>query len=185
MHQFIQCQCTVVGHIAATSKAAALLLNTLLAVSPVVVKMGESNVSSRWTAPPVLQAVPAVHIVRAVAEPAKHHRPTAAGDKIWWRHHHPLNASVKEYTLYRAAKGIYHGRLGAAADELADEELVGDDTLLMILNSGRCGAGRQRGSVRRGGPAVPPGASVPSVPRAAPAPVPVFPTSPSQPPDAP
>jgi len=47
----------------------------------------------------------------------------------------PGNANVKEYTLYRAAKGICHGRLGAAADELADEELVCDDTLLMILNT--------------------------------------------------
>ena len=35
----------------------------------------------------------------------------------------------------QAAQREVHSRLGAAADELADEELVGDDTLLMILNA--------------------------------------------------
>lgn len=37
------------------------------------------------------------------------------------------------YVLYRAAKGICHGTLGAASEELADPELVSDDTLLLIL----------------------------------------------------
>ena len=45
------------------------------------------------------------------------------------------DTSIRDYTLYRAAKGLYHGRLGVAADELADEELVSDNTLLMILNA--------------------------------------------------
>lgn len=43
---------------------------------------------------------------------------------------------VREYTLYRAARGIYSGKLGVSSEELADPELVGDDTLLLIL----CGA---------------------------------------------
>jgi len=45
------------------------------------------------------------------------------------------DTSIRDYTLYRAAKGLYHGRLGVAADELADEELVSDNTLLMIVNA--------------------------------------------------
>ena len=40
---------------------------------------------------------------------------------------------VQEYVLYRAAKGICSGVLGATSEELADPELVGDDTLRLIL----------------------------------------------------
>ncbi len=43
------------------------------------------------------------------------------------------DTSVQDYVLYRAAKGIYSGTLGATSEELADPELVGDDTLLLIL----------------------------------------------------
>lgn len=40
---------------------------------------------------------------------------------------------VQEYVLYRAAKGICSGTLGATSEELADPELVSDDTLRLIL----------------------------------------------------
>ena len=43
------------------------------------------------------------------------------------------DTNVQEYVLYRSAKGIYSGTLGATSEELADPELVGDDTLLLIL----------------------------------------------------
>lgn len=40
---------------------------------------------------------------------------------------------VQGYVLYRAAKGICSGALGATSEELADPELVSDDTLRLIL----------------------------------------------------
>ena len=43
------------------------------------------------------------------------------------------DASVREYVLYRVAKGIFSGALGATSAELADPELVNDDTLLLVL----------------------------------------------------
>jgi len=42
---------------------------------------------------------------------------------------------VREYTLYRAAKGIDQGRLGVTSEELADETLVPDEILLLILSA--------------------------------------------------
>lgn len=42
---------------------------------------------------------------------------------------------VKEYTLYRAARGICQGKLGVTAEELADNTLVPDDTLLLIISA--------------------------------------------------
>ena len=44
-------------------------------------------------------------------------------------------STVQEYVLYRAAKGICTGTLGATSEELADPELVSDETLLLILNA--------------------------------------------------
>jgi len=41
--------------------------------------------------------------------------------------------NVQDYIIYRVAKGIYSGTLGAGSEELAGRELVGDDTLLLIL----------------------------------------------------
>ena len=41
--------------------------------------------------------------------------------------------TVQDYVLYRAAKGICSGVLGATSEELADPELVSDDTLRLIL----------------------------------------------------
>lgn len=43
------------------------------------------------------------------------------------------NCTVQDYVLYRAAKGICTGTLGATSEELADPELVSDDTLRLIL----------------------------------------------------
>ena len=43
------------------------------------------------------------------------------------------DSTIQDYVLYRAAKGICSGTLGATSEELADPELVDDDTLLLIL----------------------------------------------------
>ena len=43
--------------------------------------------------------------------------------------------STQDYILYRAAKGIPQGTLGAAAEDLADRDLVGNNTLLLILSA--------------------------------------------------
>ena len=43
------------------------------------------------------------------------------------------DTGIQDYVLYRTAKGICSGMLGATSEELADPELVGDDTLLLIL----------------------------------------------------
>jgi len=44
-------------------------------------------------------------------------------------------SAVQEYVLYRAARGLCTGTLGATSEELADPELVSDETLLLILNA--------------------------------------------------
>ena len=43
------------------------------------------------------------------------------------------DASIQDYVLYRTAKGLSAGALGVTSEELADAELVSDDTLLLIL----------------------------------------------------
>ena len=43
------------------------------------------------------------------------------------------DCTIQDYVLYRAAKGIFSGTLGATSEELADPELVSDDTLRLIL----------------------------------------------------
>lgn len=45
------------------------------------------------------------------------------------------DASVREYILYRTAKGLCSNRLGAFSEELADPELVSDNTLLLVLGA--------------------------------------------------
>ena len=44
-------------------------------------------------------------------------------------------STVQEYVLYRAAKGLCSGTLGATSEELSDPELVSDGTLLLILSA--------------------------------------------------
>ena len=43
--------------------------------------------------------------------------------------------SIQDYVLYRTAKEIFHGTLGAASEELADKELVNNDTLLLVISA--------------------------------------------------
>ena len=43
------------------------------------------------------------------------------------------DASVREYILYRVAKGLCSNQLGVSSEELADPELVNDDTFLLVL----------------------------------------------------
>ena len=43
--------------------------------------------------------------------------------------------STQDYVLYQAAKGIFHGTLGATSEELADRDLVGNNTLLLVLSA--------------------------------------------------
>ena len=92
---------------------------------------GESNVSSRWTA--------AVYLLSSNATLWQRIRPAVKPGQIIFDAVKPGNASVKEYTLYRAAKGIYHGRLGSAADELAGEDI--EKLNAVALMAGASGAG--------------------------------------------
>ena len=61
--------------------------------------------------------------------------------KAVWRNQIDFNSiklnglDIQDYVLYRAAKGIFHGTLGTTSEELADPELVSDDTLLLVLNA--------------------------------------------------
>ncbi len=43
--------------------------------------------------------------------------------------------STQDYILYRAAKGIFHGTLGATSEELSDRDLVTNNTLLLVLSA--------------------------------------------------
>ena len=43
--------------------------------------------------------------------------------------------STQDYILYQAAKGIPHGTLGATSEELADRDLVTNNTLLLVLSA--------------------------------------------------
>lgn len=45
------------------------------------------------------------------------------------------DTSVREYILYRAAKGLCSNKLGVSSEELADPELVSDGTLLLVLGA--------------------------------------------------
>ena len=40
---------------------------------------------------------------------------------------------TQDYILYRAAKGVFQGTLGATSEELADIDLVTNKTLLLVL----------------------------------------------------
>ncbi len=43
------------------------------------------------------------------------------------------DTDIQDYVLYRAARGIFHGTLGATSEELSDGSLVSSDTLLLVL----------------------------------------------------
>ena len=87
----------------------------------------EKAVSGKWLAAAYLLSSSAVLWRRTLPAITKEHIDFDAvrlGD-----------SNIRDYTLYRAAKGLYRGKLSIAADELADTELVSDNTLLMILNA--------------------------------------------------
>ena len=45
------------------------------------------------------------------------------------------DSTVQDYVLYRVAKGICSGMLGATSEELSDPELVSDGTLLLVVSA--------------------------------------------------
>ena len=45
------------------------------------------------------------------------------------------DTGIQDYILYRAAKGIRSGMLGATSEELSDPELVSDGTLLLVVSA--------------------------------------------------
>lgn len=87
----------------------------------------EKPVSNNWLA--------AAYLLSASATLWQRTRPIVMPGAIDFNAVKLGDTNIRDYTYYRAAKGLYCGRLGVAADELADEELVSDHTLLMILNA--------------------------------------------------
>ena len=45
------------------------------------------------------------------------------------------DTGIQDYVLYRTAKGICSGMLGATSEELSDPELVSDGTLLLVVSA--------------------------------------------------
>ena len=86
---------------------------------------GEASVNSRWLA--------AVYLLSAHAGLWQQTLAAVTPGKIDFSSVRLWNSTVPEYILYRAAKGIYSGTLGAASEELADPKLVEDEPLLLIL----------------------------------------------------
>lgn len=86
---------------------------------------GEASVNSRWLA--------AVYLLSAHAGLWQQTLAAVTPGKIDFSSVRLRNSTVPEYILYRAAKGIYSGTLGAASEELADPKLVEDEPLLLIL----------------------------------------------------
>ena len=82
-------------------------------------------VNSRWLAAVYLLSARAALWQKAIA--------AVRPDQINFASVRLGDCPVQEYVLYRAAKGICSGVLGATSEELADPELVGDDTLRLIL----------------------------------------------------
>jgi len=87
----------------------------------------DDTVSSRWLA--------AVYLLSASDVLWQQTRPAIGRGQIDFSQVRLEAAGIREYTLYRAAKGIYQGRLGISSEELADEALVPDNTLLLILSA--------------------------------------------------
>ena len=85
----------------------------------------ERSVSSRWLAAVYLLSARAALWQKAVSA-VQPGQIDFAGIRL-------RESSIQEYVLYRAAKGICAGTLGATSEELSDPELVDDPTLLLIL----------------------------------------------------
>lgn len=81
--------------------------------------------SSRWLAAVYLLSSQALLWQRAIA--------AVAPDQIDFSKIRLRGVTLQNYVTYRVAKGVFHGTPGAASDELADAELVNDETLLLIL----------------------------------------------------
>ena len=90
-----------------------------------MVKDGEEHAGSRWLAAVYLLSAHAALWQKTIGAV----RPGQNDfSKVRLR-----DSTIQDYVLYRAAKGICSGTLGATSEELADPELVDDDTLLLIL----------------------------------------------------
>ena len=111
---------------------------------------GEAYVGSRWLA--------GVYLLSARATLWQKTLGAVRPDRIDFGSVRLGDSSVQEYVLYRAAKGICTGTLGATSEELSDPELVEDGALLLILcaaaiarygpaamNAGRAGVCSGRG----------------------------------------
>ena len=85
----------------------------------------KESVSSRWLAAVYLLSASAPIWQRTLAA-VKPGQIDFAGVRLG-------DASIQDYVLYRTAKGLSAGALGVTSEELADAELVSDDTLLLIL----------------------------------------------------
>ena len=86
---------------------------------------GEETVSSRWLA--------AVYLLSAHASLWQQTLAAVTPGQIDFDSVRLRSDTVQEYVLYRAAKGVRSGTLGATSEELADPELVDDSTLLLVL----------------------------------------------------
>lgn len=61
--------------------------------------------------------------------------PAIDGAVIDFSRIHIRNFETQDYALYKFAKGIYTGRLHVTSAELANEEIIADTTLRLIINS--------------------------------------------------
>lgn len=86
---------------------------------------GEETVNSRWLA--------AVYLLSAHASLWQKTLAAVSPGQIAFDCVRLDNTTVQDYVLYRVAKGLCSGMLGATSEELADPELVSDDTLLLVL----------------------------------------------------
>ena len=86
---------------------------------------GEETVNSRWLA--------AVYLLSSHASLWQKTLAAVSPGQIAFDCVRLDNTTVQDYVLYRVAKGLCFGTLGATSEELADPELVSDDTLLLIL----------------------------------------------------
>ena len=88
---------------------------------------GEASVNSRWLA--------AVYLLSAHAALWQKTLGAVSPGQIDFSKIRLRDSTVQDYVLYRVAKGICSGMLGAASEELADPELVSDGTLLLVVSA--------------------------------------------------
>lgn len=88
---------------------------------------GTAPVKSQWTA--------AVYLLSASDILWQQTLPAVNRERIDFGAVRLDRVGVRAYTLYRAAKGIYQGKLGVTAEELSDDTLVPENTLLLIVSA--------------------------------------------------